>query len=77
MGSLISEMNKQKNLDNFRKQWIHIDRVLDCLELDKAFQFEQNNGTNFNFRNYYASNDALSNEQLLKKVEEKYKRLKW
>jgi hypothetical protein len=76
MGSLISEMNKQKNLDNFRKQWIHIDRVLDCLELDKAFQFEQNNGTNFNFRNYYASNDALSNEQLLKKVEEKYKRLK-
>jgi serine/threonine-protein kinase ULK/ATG1 len=75
MGHLISEMNKQKNLENFRKQWIHVDRILDCLELDNVFQFE-NNGTTFNFRTYYANNDSLNNEQLLKKVEEKYKRLK-
>lgn len=68
-------MNKAKNIDNFRKQWIHIDRMLDCLELDKVFQFEQN-GMAFNFRSYYANNDGLTNEQLLKKVEEKYKRLK-
>ena len=75
MASLISEMNKQKSLENFRKQWVHVDRMLDCLDLDNVFQFDKN-GVLFNFRSYYAANDALNNEQLLKKVEEKYKRLK-
>ena len=33
MSGLIGEMNKLKNLESFRKQWIHVDRMLDCLEL--------------------------------------------
>lgn len=33
MNSLISEMNKMKNLESFRKQWVHVDRMLDCLDL--------------------------------------------
>lgn len=60
MSSLIGEMNKQKNLESFRKQWIHVDRMLDCLELESVFQFESG-GQVFNFRTYYANNDALSN----------------
>lgn len=67
MNSLSLEMGKQKNVENFRKQWIHVDRMLDCLELDKAFPFE-NHGQTFNFRNYYSQNDNLSTDDLLNKV---------
>ena len=75
MGQLLSEMEKEKSLDTFRKRWVHIDRILDCVSLEKVFQFERE-GVVFNFRQYYASNDTLNSNEVLEKVTAKYKCLK-
>jgi hypothetical protein len=53
-------MEKDKSVDAYRKKWIHIDRILDTMNLDKVFEYEKK-GVPFNFRQYYASNDTLSN----------------
>ena len=75
MSHLLTEMEKEKSVDAFRKKWIHIDRILDCIALDEVFEFEKT-GVFFNFRQYYASNDTLSTNEVLEKVTQKYKTIK-
>lgn len=75
MSTLLAEMEKNKSLETFRKKWIHVDRILDTLRLEKVFEYETK-GVAFNFRQYYACNDTLSSQELLEKVTDKYKSLK-
>lgn len=45
--------------------YVHLNKMIDCLNLDEIFQFETN-GTTFNFHNYYDEPERLENEVLKK-----------
>ena len=50
--------------------YIHISRILDCLNIEQVFQYERN-GTVFNFRNYYNESQRLPLDELKKEVNKK------
>lgn len=47
---------------------MHIDRTLDCLHLDKVFNFEEQNKNQFNFKAYYIDTTNLTIEFLAQKA---------
>lgn len=56
------EKKKQKSSEKSRKEWIHLDRILDCLNMERIFKFEDEKGILFNFKNYYDNNNTLEIE---------------
>lgn len=50
-----------------RKNYVHMQRILDCLNLEDVFQFEKN-GVVFNFHNYYEEPQRCDLEGLKKEV---------
>lgn len=45
--------NKQlKSETDERKFYIHLTKIIDCLDIENVFQFDKN-GVTFNFHNYY------------------------
>lgn len=53
-----------------RKFYIHMTKIIDCLDLEEVFQFEKN-GSNFNFHNYYEEPNRLELDVLRKQVMKK------
>ncbi|CAD8069354.1 unnamed protein product [Paramecium sonneborni] len=74
---LIETLKKINAQDQNRQQWIHADRVLDCIRLEETFQFDdKNTNQQFNFKQYYENDNLLEIEALSKKVLLKFERLK-
>ena len=59
-----------KNEQDERKFYIHMTKIIDCLDLEEVFQFEKN-GSTFNFHNYYEEPNRLELEVLRKQVVKK------
>ena len=53
-----------------KKIYIHISRILDCLNIEQVFQYEIN-GVSFNFRNYYSESQRIPVDELKKIVSKK------
>lgn len=63
--------NKQfKSEADERKFYIHLTKIIDCLDLENVFQFDKNGGT-FNFHNYYEEPNRLEVDVLRKQVVKK------
>jgi len=60
--------NKQfKSSAEERKLFIHLHRIIDCLNLEEVFLFEKN-GLIFNFHNYYEEPQRVELDKLKKDV---------
>lgn len=53
-----------------RKFYIHMTKIIDCLDLEEVFEFEKN-GNTFNFHNYYEEPNRLEIDALRKQVMKK------
>ncbi|CAD8146933.1 unnamed protein product [Paramecium octaurelia] len=74
---LIDSLKKSQIQDQHRQQWVHADRVLDCIRLEETFQFvDKNTNQQFNFKQYYENDNLLEIEALAKKVLQKFDKLK-
>ncbi|CAD8147889.1 unnamed protein product [Paramecium octaurelia] len=74
---LIETLKKTKPQDQNRQQWIHADRVLDCIRLEETFQFDDRlTNQQFNFKQYYENDNLLEMEALQKKVLQKFEKLR-
>jgi hypothetical protein len=53
-----------------KKIYIHMSRIIDCLNIDEVFQYEKD-GVVFNFRNYYNESLRVPIEEVKKEVHRK------
>ena len=53
-----------------KKYFVHLSKIVDCLDLENIFQF-QKNGNNFNFHQYYEAPDKVDLEVFKKQVQKK------
>ena len=63
--------------EDTRLQWLHVNRILDCMRIVEVFRFEDKVGNQFNFKVYYDETNRFDLETLKRAAEGKMKELKF
>lgn len=78
LGAVVNEAKSERKRDEeeLRFMWQHADNVLNSLQLEAAFAFENKKGEQFDFTKFYEEIEQIDLETLTAKVNQKLAKLK-